>query len=215
MLNLVINLFAVPGEVFDKIVVAPPRPANWVVPTLLACLAGIMLQQTITPAEHTLAALSQTAQSGALSSSQAAELAAGGPALSIPATIVAALAGTFWAAFVLWFIGRVFLRSQFSYLKALEVVGLSCSVMALGAIITVLLVAASGNSAARPALSLLVPSIHARAYAVLAAFDVFQLWTNLVLAIGLSKLSRVAFKEAAFWVFGYWLMARLTLILLA
>jgi hypothetical protein len=86
--------------------------------------------------------------------------------------------------------------------------------MGLGAIITVLLVAASGNSAARPALSLLVPPIHARIHAALAAIDMFQLWTSRVLAIGLSKLSRVAFKEAAFWVFGYWLMARLALILL-
>jgi hypothetical protein len=43
----------------------------------------------------------------------------------------------------------------------------------------------------------------------------FHLWTTTVLAIGLSRLSGVTFKESAFWVFGYWLVARVALILLA
>ncbi len=45
--------------------------------------------------------------------------------------------------------------------------------------------------------------------------NVFQLWTTAVLAVGLSKLARVPFKDAAFWVFGYWFMAKLALVMLA
>jgi hypothetical protein len=36
-----------------------------------------------------------------------------------------------------------------------------------------------------------------------------------VLAVGLAKLSGVTFKESAFWVFGYWVLLRIALILLA
>jgi hypothetical protein len=50
---------------------------------------------------------------------------------------------------------------------------------------------------------------------VLDTFNVFHLWTTTVLAIGFSRLSAVSFKEAAFWVFGCWLFARITLIILA
>jgi hypothetical protein len=50
---------------------------------------------------------------------------------------------------------------------------------------------------------------------VLGVCNVFHLWTTTVLAVGLSKLSGVSFKESAFWVFGYWLVIRLALIVLA
>ena len=38
---------------------------------------------------------------------------------------------------------------------------------------------------------------------------------NALLAIGLSKLSGVSFKESAFWVLGYWLLVKLALVVLA
>jgi len=40
----------------------------------------------------------------------------------------------------------------------------------------------------------------------------FHLWSTAVLAIALSRLCNVTFKEASFWVFGYWLVARIVLI---
>ena len=103
------------------------------------------------------------------------------------------------------------MRTHFSYLKALEVVSLTGSVAALGAIVTILLIAATGNTAVRPALSLLTGSNQDS----LQALNVFHLWATAVLAIGLSKLSGASFREAAFWVFGYWLVARMGLILLS
>jgi energy-coupling factor transporter ATP-binding protein EcfA2 len=43
------------------------------------------------------------------------------------------------------------------------------------------------------------------------ALNIFYLWATILLAIGLSKVSRVSFKEAGFWVFGHWLALRLSL----
>ena len=35
-----LNLLVAPGEVFDEIIFAPPKLMNWLVPTMLVCLAG-------------------------------------------------------------------------------------------------------------------------------------------------------------------------------
>jgi hypothetical protein len=53
----------------------------------------------------------------------------------------------------------------------------------------------------------------ARLGAVLDSLNVFHLWATTLLALGLCKLSRASFRESAFWVFGYWLVARLAIIL--
>jgi hypothetical protein len=118
---------------------------------------------------------------------------------------------------VLWFIGRVFLKTRFSFLKALEVVGLTGIILLLGTVVTGLLIAATGDTLAHPSLSLfaakLDPSHSLRK--VLDLFNLFHLWSTAVLAVGLSRLTGVTFKEAAFWVFGYWLLVRIALIILA
>ncbi len=132
------------------------------------------------------------------------------------ATCVGAFAGTFWSAFLLWFIGRAFLRTRFSYLKAVEVVALTSIIVALGAIVTALLIGISGDPATRPALSFFARRLPSTSHVrlLLDTLNFFHLWTTTVLAIGLSRLSGVSFKECAFWVFGYWVVARLALILL-
>ena len=139
------------------------------------------------------------------------------PLVSSLSVCLAAFAGTIWSAFVLWFIGRVFLKVRFSYLKTLEVVGLTGIILVLGTVVTALLIGASGNVTARPSSSWLGgnASLGTGLGRLLDTLNVFHLWTTAVLAIGLSRLSGATFKEAAFWVFGYWLFARIALILLA
>ena len=91
----------------------------------------------------------------------------------------------------------------------MEVVALASIILALGAIVTALLIGASGNPDARPALSFFVPHLPSASPVrlLLDTFNFFHLWTTTVLAIGLSRLSGVSFKESAVWVFGYWLVA--------
>jgi hypothetical protein len=112
--------------------------------------------------------------------------------------------------------GRIFLRVHFPYLKALEIVGLTGIISVLGSITTILLIAASGDAAARPALSLFVPNMSPTRpfYQILDTLNFFHLWSTTVLAIGLSRLCGTTFKEAVFWVFGYWMVARIVLTIL-
>jgi hypothetical protein len=185
------NVFACPGELFDEVAASPHRAANWIIPTLLACLSGV-ISILYLPAQE---------QSGL--SAQ--------PSMLI--VIVSAWLGTIWSAFVLWVIGRVFLKMRFPYLKAVEAAALAGMILVLGTAITTLLTLATGNAALRPALSSFVHDFDPsnRVHAALAALNLFHLWATGVLAVGLSKLSGVSFKEAAFWVFGYWVGMRVIL----
>jgi hypothetical protein len=203
-----LNMLVTPGDVFDEVIAAPPCSANWRVPTLLVCLAGIVSLRLI--------GIEPLAQGRSLSVAEAQMMTGGWPLVSSLAVCLAAFAGTFWSAFVLWFMGRLFLKAHFSFVKSLEVVGLTGIILALGTVITGLMIAASGDAAARPAFSLLLKADSASTLrAMFDTLNVFGLWATAVLTIGLSRLSAVTLKEAAFWVFSYWLLARIALILLA
>jgi hypothetical protein len=211
-----LNIFISPSDVFDEVISSPPNLANWRVPTLLVCLATIISLQTGNLPTQSSVTIQILTQSGRLSIAQAHALAGVWPILSALLVCTAIFVGTCWSAFVLWFMVRIFLKVQFPYLKALEIVGLTEIISVLGTITTILLIAASGDSSARPALSLLALKLdHAQPfYQLLETLDLFHLWSTAVLAIGLSRLCSVTFKEAAFWVFGYWIVARIVLIIL-
>jgi hypothetical protein len=216
-----LDMFASPGEVFDEVVAAPPRFANWIVPTVLVALASLFLLRASSNEAVSVTTTPQAVEAQPTASYSAAVQAGPGSVdaqrLSALVTCGGAFAGTFWSAFLLWFIGRAFLRTRFSYLKTVEVVALAGSIVALGAIVTALLIGITGDPATRPALSFFarhLPSTNT-VRLLLDTFNFFHLWTITVLATGLSRLSGVSFKESAFWVFGYWLVARLALILLA
>ena len=222
--SLVAKLFDMlvyPGAVFDEVVAAPPRFANWLVPTVLVALASLVLLRAANNEAPPVTATSQAGEGQAASVNS--PVAHTEPAsadyhrFSALATCGGAFVGTFWTAFLIWLIGRAFLRARFSYLKTVEVVALAGSIVVLGAIVTALLVTAFGNAAARPALSIFALRLPADDHVrlVLDTVNLFHLWTISVLAIGLSRLSGVSFKESAFWVFGYWLVTRVVLILLA
>jgi hypothetical protein len=211
-----INIFVSPSDVFDEVIASPPNLANWRIPTLFVCLATIISLHTGSfPAQSSDTIYRPTA-AGTISAAQAQALAGAWPLLSAFLVCLAIFAGTGWSAFVLWFIGRVFLKVRFPYLKALEIVGLTGIISVLGSITTILLVAASGAPLARPALSLLAPRLdHTGSfYQILETLNLFHFWSTTVLAIGLTRLCNATFKEAAFWVFGYWVLARIVLIVL-
>ena len=91
------------------------------------------------------------------------------------------------------------------------------AVIALGNVVEALLIAVTCKLDAHASALLLFASIPkaSMAHQLLDLLNVFHLWTIALLALALSKLTSVTFKEAAFWVFGYWLGARLMLLLLA
>lgn len=210
------NIFVSPTDVFDGVIASPRNLANWRVPTLLVWLAGIISLQTGNFHTQSATTIGALLQAGTISDARAQALAGAWPLLSALLVCLGAFGGTCWSAFVLWSIGRAFLKVHFSYHKALEIVGLSGIILVLGSIVTALVIAVSGDPAATPSLSLLAGKMSRGRpfYQMLETLNLFHLWSTSVLAIGLSRLCNVSFKEAAFWTFGYWLGVRIVLIIL-
>ena len=200
-----LNVFASPGDVFEEVVARPHSRINWLLPTLLVYFFGVG-SLLVSPVRET-AAIVESAANADQTRVENVSL------LSALTVVASSFAGTFWTAFVLWFIGRAFLKIRFSFMKSLEVAGLSGMILALGTVVTSLLTLASDDATTRPALSLFIRSSGSSdmLHSSLAALNVFHLWTTAVLAIGLSKLAGVSNREGAFWVFGYWLALRLAL----
>ena len=211
-----LNTIVGPGEVFEEVLASPPSVSNWLAPTLLVCLSGIVAVFLSSPAGLPVPGLPSQGEPGLEATAPIESSLTHWRAVSLAATCFAAFVGTFWSAFVLWFIGRVFLKTSFLFPKAIEIAGLASLILVLDVTVTALLVEATGSPTARPAFSLILGSngVGSNAFAVLAALNVFHLWAATLLALGLSKLSRVSFGEAAFWVFLYWIGIRIALALL-
>jgi hypothetical protein len=209
-----LNIFVSPSDVFDEVIATPLRSTNWIVPTFLVALASLFLLSVGTTQEQTSAAVQHLIEAGRISANDANAINSHWFLISIIGVCGAALIGTLWSALIIWGVARIFLKVVVSFQKVLEVVGLAGMVLVLGAIITALLIIATGNPSARPALSFLAnPQSPARA--TLDVFNLFYFWSTAVLAIGLSRLGGVSVKEASFWVFGYWLVLRVSLMLLS
>lgn len=212
-----LNFFVSPSLVFDEVAVQPFRHVNWLVPTALVCLTSLLVLRVTRNPDHLTASIQQLLAAGSITQQQATALSSHWATLSAVATCLYPFLGVLWSACIIWFIGRVLLKSSLPFSKALEVAGLSQAILLLGTVTTGLLVLAAGDVLARPALSLLVMTLDpaSRTRATLETLNVFYLWTTVVLVIGLSRLSRISVFESAFWVFSYWVLIRVALVLLS
>jgi len=199
LLSKLLNELVSPADVFDEVVSAPPTVANWLFPSLLVWFSGFMLIQF-------------TAMQGRGTGTNGS-----GVSGAVLAAWLVAILGSLWSAFVLWLMGRVLLRVRVAFTKLLELVALSGSILILGSIVTCLLIAITGDAAAKPALSYLGRHVgmSPRTCGLLEIVNLFDLWLAVVLSIGLSRLTPASFKESAFWVFGYWIVIRFVLQILS
>jgi hypothetical protein len=226
-----LNVFAAPGDVFAGIKAAPSSVANWLVPVLIFAVIGTIsmcimfaqpaIQQTIH--DQQIKALDQQVQQGKMTQAQedqalqVMEKFTGPTMLAIFGSfgiVIYGFASIFGWALVLWLAGRWLLKTQFDYLKALEVAGLSSIITALGMVITTLLAVILGRLNAGPSLALLVDNFDLtnRSHLLLGAVNVIYLWHAGVLTVGLAKLSGAPVAKATVIVFGYWVLVELLLI---
>lgn len=186
-----LNVLAVPGEVFDEVAAAPANLSNWRMPTLLTCLTSLI----------------------AYSARPHDSWRAGEPLAGVIIILSATIIGSLWTGLMVWLIGRIYLKVRFPLRKALEVTGLAATATALGQVISLLMESAFG-SGTRPTLASLAPGLPAESalHQALDVFNGFHLWSAALICLGLSRLARVSIKESSFWVAGYWIVLRLALI---
>jgi len=216
------NVFATPGEVFEAVKTAKDSAANWLVPALIlvlvswAAAAVIFSQDSIKHqlSEITDQAIQKQVEKSRMSEQQAEQARAmgekwAGISAKIGAALVPVLAGFLtpfvWGLFI-WLVGAKVLKGNFSYTKAVEVVGLGNMIAVLDVIVKTLLIVGLGNLYASPSLVLLVKDFDPQntVHSLLTVVNVMTFWLLAVRAVGLARLSGASFAKAAVWVFGIW-----------
>ena len=232
-----LNVFAVPGEVFTEVKASRICIGNWLVPALLSALVAVLTailvlsqpavqQQVHDRTERQAKGLDEQVKAGKVKEADANRAVALLRAVTKPDTLkilastAVALVGfarVFWWAFILWLLGRWFLKVRFGYPKALEVAGLGLMISILGTVVTLLLMLNLPSLFAAPNLALAVSDFDAsrKSPLLLGAANVFAFWMIGVLSVGLAKLAGVPFLRAAWFVFAAWLIQESCFVLLA
>jgi hypothetical protein len=219
------NVLVEPGTVFAEVNATRNCTANWLVPALLLSVAGIFASFVIFSQpnivqklhEQQAKALDQQVEAGKMTQAQADQALAMidkimGPTMmkifGSVGSVLGSFARVFWWALILWLLSRIFLKKRFSYLKAVEVSGLTTTIILLSVVVGALLTMFFGRLGASPSLALMVSDFDMknRFHLLMAAANIFYFWEVVVLSIGLSRLSGAPFSRALALVGGYWLV---------
>jgi hypothetical protein len=217
-----LNVFAVPGEVFEHVKSASVSHANWLVPAFAYILVSwigvwvIFSQDSIkNQLSETIASqIEKAVEAGKMQKSQMESAQQAGEKIAMiwgkiagaAVAVFIALVTPFWGGLIVWLAGAKVLKGSFTYMKGVEVSGLALTIAVLGEIVRILLVVVLGNLYASPSLALLVrdPNPQNPMTGVLGVFNVFLFWELGVRSLGLVRLSGAPFGKAALWVFGVW-----------
>jgi len=235
-----LNVFAVPGHVFDEVRVSRHSAGNWILPTLLCCVAlavsgyvalsvpsvwKVVAERQAEFRRQQAAALEESVAAGKITPAEAEETLETLDKVTQPAVLKAfAAAGgffwggarVFWWALVLWFLARKFLRRPIAYAKTLEVAGLGSMIALLSTVVMLVFTVNVGESFGASGFSLSVTDIGSEGQQMLASIvlNVVNFWIIGILGIGLARLTEVPWFRATFLVLAYWLLTDLLLLLL-
>jgi hypothetical protein len=217
-----LNVFTVPGEAFQEVAASAPSVANWLTPAVLLILVSWVgtwlvfsqesFQHQLT--EYTDQAIQKRLEKAHVPKEQADQAREMGQKIARISSTVGAYAGTLvialaspfmWGLF-LWLAGTKALKANFSYMKAVEVVGLGNTLAVLEALVQTLLILGLGSLFATPSLGLAVKDFDPQnpTHAAMAVVNPFTFWALAIRSVGLGKLCGVTFAHSAVWVFGIW-----------
>jgi hypothetical protein len=216
------NVIAAPGEVFDSVKSRPVSTANWLVPAVLFIVLSwisavvVFSQDSVRQqlSELSEKALDQQIANGKMTQEQADKARELGQkwarigyqigAAAVP--VMLAFASPFWWGLLLWLAGAKAMQGGFSYMKAVELVGLSNILLSLDVVVRTLLIVATGNLFASPSLTLFVKEFDPQntVHGLLSLVNATVLWILIVRSVGTARFCRVSFARAGAWVFGLW-----------
>src|SRR5258708_1665217 len=203
-----LNVFAVPSDVFAEVKAGPASTVNWFVPALISAVVGALaaiiilsqpaIQQQLREAQTK--AIDEKVKAGKLTQEQADQFAGIAEKFMGPTmlklfggigAVVASFVHVVWWGFVLWLMSRWLLKVPIAFPKALEVAGLAMMINVLGSIVGMLLIVNFGRMGATPSLALALNDFDAtrKSHLFMGATNVFYIWLVGVMSIGLAKLS--------------------------
>ena len=219
-----LNIFAVPGEVFEEVKTSLFSVSNWLVPLCLSIVVGAVSSIIIfsQPAilqqmrEQQTKAVDDKVKTGKITQAQADQYTAMMEKFMTPGVMkivgvvsacVAYTVRMVWWALVLFLLARWFFKAEIGFLKGLEVAGLAMMITVLGDLVKLLLIVNLAKVFASPSLALVISDFDAtrKSHLMMGAMNVFSFWFIGVVSAGLARLAGVPFLKAAFLVFAYWL----------
>ena len=223
------NVFAVPGDVFEEVKSVRASVANWLVPALTASLVGAVASFIMFSQPAIVQQISET-QERAMRQEFDKQVAAGkmsqadadkamemmakftGPTvMKISGAVVSVLisfARVFWWGLVMWLLGKLILKTEFGYLKAVEIAGLTSMIAVLGQIVSLLMIVNLGKLFSTPSLALAVADfdVKNKGHLFLGAANLFTFWQVALMAVGLARLASVPLPRALLPVLGFWIV---------
>ena len=218
------SVIAAPSEAFEAVKNSPPCAANWVAPALLLILISwigtaiifsqpAVNQQIIDIGEQAMQKQFEKSNVPPEKAEQARQMVEKLALVGVKVSagilpVLVGFAGPFVWGLFLWLIGAKAFKGGFTYMKAVEAVGLANVILALEAVVRTLLVLSVNNLYATPSLALLVMKAfdpQNTLHGLLGAVNVMTFWLLAARSIGLARLSNVSVAKAAACVFGIWL----------
>ena len=227
-----LNVFAVPSEVFAEVKASRICIGNWLVPALLSALVLAIVAMVSQPVflrdltDLQAKTLEQQVKAGKVKQAEANRVLASSRANTQSSALKTAVglafavigfASVFWWALILWLLNRLFLKVRFGYPKALEVTGLALMISVLGRVVTLLLMVNLPSLFASSSLASAIVELEASSKSplLLVTAYVFAFWLIGVLSVGLARLAEVPFLRAAWLVFAALLIQESVLALVA
>jgi hypothetical protein len=230
LLARLLNIFAIPGQVFEEVRQSRHKIGNWAVPALLCGLAlgaaamvamaqpqgwkkySEQYEKLRAAQAETMAAAVKSGQMTRADADKALAMFAplGRPAvvrwLAAAAGFCGGVAGIFWWAFIVWLLARTFLRSPAPFGKALEVAGLASMVGLLNTAGGLALSVKLGALVSGSGFVLSVPDLNAPGQQLLAwALSLLDFWFIAVLGVGLGRLTGAAWMRCVLLLFACWM----------
>jgi hypothetical protein len=205
--DIIINVFASPGEAFEGIRTSPSRGSVWIIPLvfvlLLSSVSVWIMFSNETLREQALAAqkerIEEQARSGQITQEQADQalegMERGGgmiAAFGIVGAVITVSVVFFVTTLIFWLVGKLALKAEAGYGKYLELWGASQWIGILGGIVTLLMIIAMNTLYAAPSGALAVLQNFNRqdvVHRLLASLNLFTIWQMVVVGIGLAKFS--------------------------
>jgi hypothetical protein len=224
-----LNVFAVPGQVFSELKLAPRSISNWLAPALLCTtVTAISLMIVFDQPEFKKQLEEKKAQV------VASEVKAGAPTervrilvdqftgpaaqkcFAVGLALIGSFGSLFWWGFIMWFLARNPLKIPVPFSKSLEVAGLAMMIDTLGSLVIMLLVVNFGRNGLTSHFGPVIEDVSASRKGSLSAFLVsaFSFWVVGVRSIGLAKLTDTLFVRAGWLIVTVWILMQCFFLLI-
>ena len=223
-----VGVLSSPSELYDNVRETPPTSSNWVIPTLILLVVGLIMAYLITSnptlsdqmkrmtSEQMEKGLQKQLAAGKMTQEQANQardrMSGMGATGALIFSYVSAAVGPFFALFlgslVFWLLGKGVMKATSPYMKVVEVVGLTFFIATIESVVTTILAIGMNSMFASPSLALFITdfNIENKMHLLAGSMNVFTFWTLGVTSIGLSRLFQKDLPKVLVLVFALWIL---------